>query len=71
MRKSAERGKGCVMYKHTFHLVDGEEIVTYSKDVEIPTFHYGDVVAFVSDNGKMRYAIPVLSIMYVETEECE
>lgn len=59
------------MYRHTFHLVDGEEIVTYSKGIEIPTFHYGDIVAFVGDNGKMRYAIPVLSIMYVETEECE
>lgn len=59
------------MYRHTFHLVDGDEVVTYSKSREMPTFNYGDVVTFVAENGKFRYTIPVLSILYAETEEVE
>lgn len=58
------------MYRHTFVLVSGEEIVAYSKSREIPTFKYGDIVVFTGENGKINFTIPVLSILYVETEEC-
>lgn len=57
------------MYKHTFWLVDGEEIVTHTERREIPTMNYGEVVTFVSREGRHEYTIPVLSIMYVDTEE--
>ena len=59
------------MYRHTFHLVSGEEIVAYSKSEEIPTYNYGDIHTFVSEKEKFRISIPVLSILYVETEEME
>lgn len=57
------------MYRHTFHLIGDEEIITYSASKEIPTLNYGDLFTFIGDNGKMKYTIPVLSILYVETEE--
>ena len=72
MSKSAERGKGCDMYRHTFVLVSGEEIVTHSDSREIPTMQYGQLYTFVQDEGKRRVTIPVLSILYVDTDEvCE
>jgi hypothetical protein len=57
------------MYRHRFVLVGGDEVVTYSRDEDIPTYRYGDIVTFVSNRGKCRMTIPVLSILYVETEE--
>ena len=59
------------MYQHTFHLVGDEEIVAYSNSKEIPTYSYGDLVTFVGDRGKSKLTIPVLSILYVETEYFE
>jgi hypothetical protein len=70
MGKSAERGKGCDMYRHTFVLVSGEEIPTYSKSDKIPTMQYGDTMTFIGKNGDVMYTVPVLSILYVDTEEC-
>lgn len=58
------------MYRHTFHLVSGEEIETFSKRQEIPTFNYGELATFIGENGRMKITIPVLSILYVDTEEC-
>lgn len=71
MSKSAERGKGCDMYQHTFHLVGDEEIVVQAKSQELPTFKYGDLFTFIMDDGRTKYTIPVMSILYVETEEIE
>jgi hypothetical protein len=69
MGKSAERGKGRDMYRHTFHLVDGDEISLQSNGQELPTFKYGDLFTFIMDDGRTKYTIPVMSILYVETEE--
>lgn len=71
MIKSAERGKGCDMYRHTFRLVGDEEISVQSKSKELPTFKYGDLFTFVMDEGRVRYTIPIMSVLYIETEKCE
>lgn len=57
------------MYRHTFHLVDGDEISLKSNSQELPTFKYGDIFTFTLDDGRTKYTIPVLSILYVDTEE--
>lgn len=59
------------MYRHTFVLVNGEQIVTYSDSAEIPSYKYGDVAVFSSKKGNVKYTIPVVSILCIETEEVE
>lgn len=59
------------MYRNTFYLVNGDEIVTYSNSRELESYKYEDVAVFVSEKDKMRYTIPVISILYIETEEVD
>lgn len=59
------------MYKHTFFLVGGETIETTTKKKDIPAMRYGQLYTFVIDNGRTRLTIPVLSILYVDTEEMD
>ena len=59
------------MYKHTFYLVNEQKIVTYSDKADMPNYRYGDMVVFESKNSGVKYTIPVMNILYVETEELE
>lgn len=59
------------MYRHTFVLVSGESIEATTKKRDIPTMRYGELYTFVADKGRVRVTIPVLSILYVDTEEVE
>ena len=59
------------MYKHTFYLVNEQEIVTYSDKPDVPNYQYGDIAVFVSKSGGAKYTIPAMSILYIETEEVE
>lgn len=57
------------MFKHKFFLTNGEQITTYSPNDELPNYKYGDVAIISSKNGGVKYAIPVMNIAYIETEE--
>ena len=59
------------MYRHKFVLVSGEEIVAYSKAQDICHINYGDVFCFLGENQSVKYTIPVLSVLYVDTEEVD
>ena len=58
------------MYKHTFNLVDGQTLEMRTNCEAIPYFKYGDTVTFVVVSAERQYrlTIPVINILYIETE---
>jgi hypothetical protein len=71
MSKSAERGKGCDMYRHTFYLISGETIEIQSEVKELSHAAFGQESAFIGSDNEKFYTIPLFSVGYIETEEIE
>lgn len=58
-------------YRHTFYLISGEVIVTYSESKELARVTFGRETAFLASDGEKEYTIPFFSVGYIETEELE
>jgi hypothetical protein len=56
-------------YRHTFHLISGEILVTYSPSKELAHVTFGKETAFFASNDDYSYTIPFFSVGYVDTEE--
>ena len=71
MSKSAERGKGCDMYRHTFYLISGEKIEIKSEAKGLSHIAFGKESAFIGSDDEKFYTIPLFAVGYIETEEIE
>lgn len=56
-------------YRHTFYLISGEVLVTYSPSKELTHITFGNETAFLAGDERRYYTIPFFSVGYVETEE--
>lgn len=69
MSKSAERGKGCSMYQHTFYLLSGDTIVGESISPDLAHVTLGGETIFVVTDAEKQTSIPFFSVGYIETTE--
>lgn len=65
--------KGENMYRHTFYLHDGTQLVSYSKSEHIGHISFGREVALIGydEDNYLKYTIPFTSVGYIETEELD
>ena len=56
-------------YRHTFYLLDGEIIVTYSPSKELTHVTFGRETAFLANDDDKHYTIPFFYVGHVETEK--
>ena len=56
-------------YRHTFYLIDGKALVTYSPSKELAHVTFGRENAFLACDDDKQYTIPFFSVGHVETEE--
>lgn len=57
------------MYRHTFHLVNGEEVVGYSINKDLSHLTIGRETMFVTNDGAKNFSIPFFSVSHIETEK--
>ena len=58
-------------YKHTFHLLDGEEIEAVSESPVICHITFGNETSFYVETVDILYTIPFFNVSYIETEETD
>lgn len=56
-------------YTHTFHLLDGKEIVVKAENEGLCHISFGREVAFIAKGDDVTYTIPFFNVSCIETEE--
>ena len=58
-------------YTHTFHLLDGTEIVVKAENEGLCHISLGNEVAFIAYGDGVTYTIPFFNVSFIETEDIE